>query len=129
MILRKLLIIVLVIILPVACGRIQPSQTVGDVGVMLEMTVEPAPPAVGLSHLIFTLTDRAGNPVNDATLKIEGNMTHAGMVPVVAQTNTGQNGHYTVPFEWSMSGDWLVTVEVTLADGQEFSRQIPVLVQ
>jgi hypothetical protein len=129
-ILQKSLFVFLgLILLITACGRIQQSQTAADVGVTLEMTIEPEQPMVGPAYLIFTLTDKQGNPINDAALKVEGNMTHAGMVPVLAQTNAGQQGRYTVPFEWSMRGDWLVTVEVTLAGGQKFSRQIPVVVQ
>jgi len=30
---------------------------------------------------------------------------------------------YAIPFEWTMGGDWVVTVDVTLADGRTASRQ------
>ena len=110
------------------CGRIRQEQNATDVKVNLEMTVEPAQPAVGPSRLIFYLTDEQGQPIDDASLKVEGNMTHAGMVPVFAQAESGPAGRYTVPFEWTMSGDWVVTVVVTLVDGQQFSQQIPVTV-
>ena len=112
-----------------ACGRIRQDQSAVDVGLNLDMTIEPAQAAVGPSRLIFSLTDAQGQLIDDAQLKVEGNMTHAGMVPVFAQAEPGQAGRYTVPFEWTMSGDWVVTVEVTLADGQQFSQQIPVTVQ
>ena len=100
-----------------------------DNNVTLEMTVEPEQPTVGPAHLIFTLNDTSGRPINDATLKIEGNMTHAGMVPVQAEVSAGETGRYVVPFEWTMGGDWMVTVDITLADGQEYSRQFPITVQ
>jgi hypothetical protein len=128
---KNLTIFILIILigglLP-ACGRIQQGQVEAG-GLNLEMAVEPEQPAVGPARLIFTLTDEAGQPVDDATLNIEGNMTHAGMVPVLAQATDGEAGRYVVPFEWTMGGDWIVTVEVSLADGREFSRQIPVSVQ
>ena len=111
------------------CGRIQREQSPGDLGYTLTMLIEPAPATVGASHLIFTLTDPADQPIDNATLAIEGNMTHAGMVPVLAQSSAGVGGQYSVPIEWTMSGDWLVTVQVTLADGQSFSQQFPVGVQ
>ena len=117
------------VIFVTGCGRIRRESTVDDPRVKLEMAVEPAAPAIGPARLIFTLTDVSGTPINDATLDIEGNMTHAGMVPVLAQATSGQNGQYVVPFEWTMSGDWIVTVDVLLADGQQFSQQIPVGVQ
>ncbi len=111
-----------------ACGRIQQNQAQPP-DVTLEMTFEPEQPAVGPTQLIFTLTDGQGRPINDANLAIEGNMTHAGMVPVVAQVESGETGRYVVPFEWTMGGDWVVTVETTLADGRHFSREFPVTVQ
>jgi len=111
-----------------ACGRIQQNQS-QSIDATLEMTLEPAQPAVGPAHLIFTLTDAQGQPINDATLAIEGNMTHAGMVPVVTQAESGLAGRYSAPFEWTMGGDWVVTVETTLADGRHFSREFPVTVQ
>ena len=56
-------------------------------------------------------------------------MTHAGMVPVFAQTTGGKNGRYVVPFEWTMGGDWTVTVDVSLEDGRTISREFPVTVE
>ena len=117
----------LLITLP-ACGRIQQNQS-QSVSVTLEMILEPEQPAVGPAQLIFTLTDEQGQPINDAALAVEGNMTHAGMVPVVSQAEVGETGHYVVPFEWTMGGDWVVTVETTLANGRHFSREFPVTVQ
>jgi hypothetical protein len=62
------------------------------------------------------VTDASGQPVNDANLNIKGDMTHAGMVPVLASTQNGVDGIYTTPFEWTMSGDWIVTIRATLLD-------------
>lgn len=92
------------------------------------MVVEPEQPAVGPATLIFTLTDESGQPINNATLKIEGNMTHAGMTPVFGEATTGANGRYEIPFEWTMGGDWFVTANITLPSGQEISREFPVTV-
>lgn len=117
------------VLLAAGCGRIQsgPSSEATDISV--EFSVEPADPAVGPSQLRLTLTDGRGQPVDDATVNIEGNMTHAGMTPVLAQASGGENGQYLVPFEWTMGGDWIVTVEVTLADGRVVTREFPVVVE
>lgn len=112
-----------------ACGRIQAGQNQNDGEVKVELSVEPAQPVVGPAQLIVSVTDAGGQPIENATLDIEGNMTHAGMVPVFAQTTGGENGRYTVPFEWTMGGDWFVTVEVTLENGQTISREFPITVQ
>ena len=124
----RIIVIGLLIILVPACGRIQTGQG-QDSEVSIELTVEPAQPAVGPAQLIITITDQNGQPIDNATLEIEGNMTHAGMVPVFAQTTGGENGRYTVPFEWTMGGDWSVTVEVSLEDGRTIFREFPVTVE
>lgn len=111
------------------CGRIQTDQSLQTGDIQIGMTVEPAQPAVGSATLIITLTDASGQPIDDAHLEIEGNMTHAGMTPVMAQGSSGSNGRYQVPFEWTMGGDWIVTVKATLADGWTVSREFPVAVQ
>jgi hypothetical protein len=94
----------------------------------VEFAVEPADPAVGPAQLLMTVIGPDGQPIDDATLDVEGNMTHAGMTPVFAQTSGGEDGQYVVPFEWTMGGDWLLTIEITLADSAVVSREFPVTV-
>ena len=48
-----------------------------------------------------------------------GDMSHAGMAPVIASSEDDADGVYRIPFEWTMAGDWFVDVTVTLADGRE----------
>lgn len=123
----RIVVIGLLIILVPACGRIQTGQE-QDSAVSIELTVEPIQPAAGPTQLIITVTEN-GQPIDNAALEIEGNMTHAGMVPVFAQTTGGKNGRYVVPFEWTMGGDWTVTVDVSLEDGRTISREFPVTVE
>lgn len=73
--------------------------------------------AVGETTLHITLTDASGQPVSAQKIELRGDMTHAGMQPVLAESSTGENGVYDLPFEWTMSGDWIVTVKATMADG------------
>jgi hypothetical protein len=76
----------------------------------------------GESTLVVTVEDSAGNPVTDATVSVRGDMTHAGMSPILRESDDGTNGIYEVPFEWTMGGDWIVDVVVTLPDGSEHQR-------
>ncbi|RME74749.1 MAG: hypothetical protein D6784_09365 [Chloroflexi bacterium] len=110
-----------------ACGRIQPAPA-DTTGVQIELAVDPASPAVGPARLLVTLTGPDGQPIDGATVEVEGNMTHAGMTPVFAQTTASEQGRYTVPFEWTMAGDWIVTVRVTLPGGEQVRREFPVRV-
>lgn len=82
--------------------------------------IEMLPPEPGASSLSVRVTGSAGEPVTDAAVSLEGNMNHSGMVPVlagpVADADDGSaDGIYTVPFEFTMLGDWIVSVE-TIVD-------------
>lgn len=113
-----------------ACGRIQQDRLQEDNGtVVIQMEPRPSPPGPGQGALIFSVTDGQGHPIDNVTLDVEGNMTHAGMVPVFAQVVGGKDGRYEVPFEWTMGGDWIVTVKATLADGGLVTRQFNVSVE
>lgn len=80
----------------------------------------------GAATLTVQVTDAAGRPVEDAAVSVEGNMIHAGMVPVFTAATGGQDGLYTAPFNWTMGGDWVVTVKVTLPDGRQAQADFPV---
>lgn len=116
----KFTLFVTLFVLLSACGARQ-SQQAADSG--YEMTMEAMSTAVGETNLMVTLTDADGNPVNDATLNVKGDMSHAGMQPVLSEVSNGDNGTYTIPFEWTMGGDWIVTVDATLPDGTTVSEQ------
>src|SRR5690606_15160175 len=91
--------------------------------VKMDLSVQPDPPGVGPADLVVSLADAQGQPIEDARLAVKGDMSHAGMVPVLAEIEGGAMGRYTVPFEWTMSGDWIVTVSAALPDGRTATRQ------
>ncbi len=99
----------------------------------LNIMLEAAPEGKDGDHLIVMLTDAAGAPISDATVAMEGNMNHAGMVPVVTEgVQDGDDGvadgHYRAPFAFTMLGDWIITVQVTHADGSVISQNLDVRV-
>lgn len=97
------------------CSRASREESTADV--QIELTAIPFPAVVGESRLVIRVTHADGRPIDDARLSIKGDMTHAGMEPVLAETSGGTDGYYEAPFEWTMGGDWVVTVEAQLADG------------
>jgi hypothetical protein len=106
----------------VGCGRIsQMGDQAADVNVLL--TINPDPPGIGPTHLTVSITGADGTPIDGARLQIKGDMTHAGMQPVLAEIEGGAGGTYETPFEWTMGGDWIVTVTATLPDGRTTARQ------
>ena len=108
----------------IGCGRTQTSD-ISEIGI--ELSVSPSPPATGLATLVLNLTDEQNQPISGATIELEGNMTHAGMIPVFSQARENQPGIYEAPLEFTMGGDWFIIVSATLPDGRQLERQIDVL--
>ena len=61
-----------------------------------------------------------------ARIKLEGNMSHAGMAPVFADAKEIEPGRYQSSMELSMAGDWYVSTRTTLADGRAVERQFEI---
>ena len=92
-------------------------------GVTMDFTVDPDPALVGQTHAIVTLTAADGQPVTGATVALKGDMSHAGMQPVLADAAEQDPGVYRTEFTWTMAGDWIVTVTASLADGTTAEQQ------
>ncbi len=114
-------------ILLAGCAR--ESLQADNVEFDMTLTAVPFPALVGDSRLVIHITDLGGNPINDAQLKIKADMTHAGMIPVLAeQDGGGQDGYYKIPFSWTMGGDWVVSVEARLPDAAVIEKRFDVAV-
>jgi len=116
---RLLLLIALVALLAAGCresAREPDPETAADID--MQMTVDPQPATVGETELVLTLTSSDGEPVQPRQIEVRGDMNHAGMVPVLRTLENPDSdaGEFRVPFEWTMGGEWIVTVTVTLAD-------------
>jgi hypothetical protein len=92
----------------------------------LEHEISPQPARVGPVTITLRLMDAAGTPVTGALLKLEGNMSHAGMAPVFADANETEPGRYRSTLELSMAGDWHVLVKITLPDNRKLERQFEI---
>lgn len=124
------LIIVLLCLLLFITGCRESAQPTADASdITMTLTVDPAPAKVGDVVLLITLTDKAGNPVEVQSLTVRGDMTHAGMVPVMGAEAVKTAAGYTVPLTWSMGGDWIMTVEATRSDGRIISQEFDLSVE
>lgn len=116
--LRLLVTAVLIVVLVSGCRQQQtPPASADNPAVNIVVTVEPSPPMTGEAKLIVTLTDPEGAPISGAKVSARGDMTHPGMVPVLAEADCDDAGRCEIPFEWTMGGDWIVDITATLPDG------------
>lgn len=97
------------------------TSTAADVNITYEPDRNPA--VLGEATVAVTLTNANGQPITDAVVDVVGDMTHAGMMPIFSKGTHSENGQYTVPLEWTMAGDWILTVTVTLSDGSKHDQQ------
>jgi hypothetical protein len=100
------------------------AETPTDVTVAHE--VAPDPPRVGTATVTLRVADASGRPVSGARVSLEGNMSHAGMRPVFGEARESEPGRYESPLEFTMGGDWVVLVRLTLPDGRKIERQFDV---
>lgn len=112
-----------------ACARPAPQPAASD----LQIAIQPAPEGARGQYLTVSLADAAGAPITDAEIALEGNMNHAGMVPVQSETvaddaDGAADGSYRVPFAFTMLGDWIITVQVTRPDAGSLSHNIELTV-
>jgi hypothetical protein len=107
----------LLLLLLMLTGCRQPQAPLNNPDVQIDITTMPDPPTLGDARLFVQVSDAQGSPIDDAQLEVRGDMTHAGMVPVLRSITGGENGMYEVPFEWTMGGDWFVEITATLPDG------------
>lgn len=91
--------------------RADPSRPV-------EVVLLTTPARVGPAAIEVRLTID-GAPANGAAIGIVGDMTHAGMVPVVAPSvvELGGGVYRSEGFAFDMAGDWVITADVRYADG------------
>jgi len=108
-----------VLALLVSACRPPSDRVSGDAGSSLgvEVTLLTRPARVGPAA-IEVRVEHAGEAVLGASVRVTGDMTHAGMVPVIAEAAEVEPGVYrSQGFAFDMAGDWVVSADVTRADG------------
>ena len=114
----------------IGSGCARASRQADTADIQITMTAIPFPAHIGETRLVIQVADSNGSPIDNAHLAIKGNMTHAGMVPVLAEVDGGgQGGVYEIPFEWTMAGDWVVTVDLQLPDDTMAQQRFDMSVQ
>ena len=121
---QPVLPLLLTLALLVACGSSTPPASEAAV----QITLLPGQAGNGLQ---VHLHNAAHAPLTDATVTLEGNMNHAGMAPMLTDSvkdgdDGASDGVYNIPFQFTMLGDWIVTVTVDLADGTQTTQDINV---
>jgi hypothetical protein len=96
--------------------------------VNIAVSTNPNPPMMGDLELVFTITDAEGNPIEGAAVDVSADhtdMTGMGMSGAAADQG---GGRYAIKANFSMSGNWLLTVYVR-KDGLDYKEDIGLKIQ
>ncbi|MFY9622124.1 MAG: FixH family protein [Pyrinomonadaceae bacterium] len=94
--------------------------------VTIAYEISPQPARIGPATITLRLSDPSGAAVTGARVTLEGNMSHAGMSPVFSEAKEIERGRYQAQFEFSMAGDWIVSVHSTLSDGKKLESHFEI---
>lgn len=108
---------------PVASNDGASSQQVN-----ISVSTNPSPAMMGDMELVLMITGGDGNPIEGATVDVSADHTDmSGMTMGGAATDQG-GGKYAVNANFSMSGNWKLTVYVR-KDGLDYKEDIDFKVQ
>ncbi len=97
-----------------------------DSRVRVTWLLAPQPPVAGAAELTVAPATPDGSPIEGATVRLEGHMSHAGMAPVIADGTERRPGEYLIPFTFTMAGDWVLLVSIVERDGTRTQQRIDV---
>jgi YtkA-like len=120
---NRVLLLACAALLPIAdCHRAERQYP----GLVVQSDIEPRPVHTGSATIMLTLSDSSTKPATGAGIVIEADMSHAGMAPVFSESKEVEPGRYRGNLMFSMPGDWVILLHITLAGGVKVERQIDV---
>jgi uncharacterized lipoprotein YmbA len=129
---RKIVFVSMLITLAVllaACGGSAPMQeSTSSKEVNIVVASNPSPAMMGDVELMLTITDKDGNPIEDAAVNVAADHTDmSGMGMSGLATDQG-GGKYSIKANFDESGNWMLTVKVT-KDSLDYKQDIEFKVQ
>ena len=113
------------ILIAAACAAAAGCRSDPSGQIDAEWTLDPSPPLAGsdvIAHV--TLRDNAKMPVVGAKLRLEGQMSHPGMAPVISDLIERGGGVYDAHLKLTMAGDWTLIVTGELSNGVRITKQL-----
>lgn len=108
------------------CSTAQPQDTQTD-PVTITLNTNPPTPAVGDIELVLELKDPQGQPLTGATVDVSADHTDMSGMTMNGLATEQESGKYAITADFSMSGNWLVTVYVR-KDSLDFKKEIKLII-
>jgi hypothetical protein len=107
-----------------ACSRSRSPHGPPDINFAYE--IFPQSPRVGPVTVKLRIFDYTGAAITGVHVALEATMSHAGMVPALAEAKETEPGHYQATVQLSMAGDWFVIVNVSWPDNRKAVYQFEI---
>lgn len=112
-----------------ACGGSQPQQVAPtDAPVTITLTTDPDPPTIGEVTILFTVIDNQGLPVTGADFAVTADHADMGGMTLNGKATEQKTGEYVITADFSMSGNWLLTVQVR-NETLDYKKDIPFVIK
>ena len=123
------LLVVLSVLLAACGGGTTPAAETSSKPVTIKVESNPSPGGVGDAELVFTITDANGSPIEGARVDVSADHTDmTGMGMRGAATDQGA-GRYSINANFSMTGNWKLTVYVRDDAGLDYKEDLEFKVQ
>lgn len=105
------------------CSNVEKTQDPAADPVKITLTTNPVAPVAGKIEMVLEVKDLSGQPVTGARVDVSADHTDmSGMSMGGAATEQG-NGKYAITADFSMSGNWKITVYVR-KDSLDFKKDL-----
>jgi hypothetical protein len=123
------LLVVISALLAACGGSATPAAESSAKPVNIKVESNPSPAVVGDAELIFTITDASGKLMEGTRVDVSADHTDmSGMGMSGAATDQGA-GRYSINANFSMNGNWKLTVYVRNDAGLDYKEDIVFKVQ
>ena len=112
-----------------ACGATStPATSPTANGLTIGTDTDPSPASVGDVEITLAVKDAQGNPVTGANVIVYADHTDMSGMDMTGQATEQGNGYYAILANFSMSGNWMLTVDVKTGSQVE-TQKIPLLIK
>src|SRR5215208_2518582 len=123
------LLVVLSVLLAACGGETTPAVETPSKPVTIQVESNPSPAGVGDAELIFTITDGNGSPIEGARVDVAADHTDMSEMGMSGAATDQGAGRYSINANFSMTGNWKLTVYVRNDAGLDYKEDIEFKVQ
>lgn len=109
--------------------RVMSLSSTGNSSEQVSLITDPNPPRLGSANFVITVKDEKGQPVKDAKVFFDLNMTAMNMGTQQGNATSQGDGTYAATGKLTMRGPWKVATKITMPDGKEMSKDFMINAQ